>query len=53
MVTTEHVLITCTLPLGVVGRVAGRLGVEGRARAEAAAVVEGLKAVAEASPDVA
>jgi hypothetical protein len=39
--------ITYTLPLGVLGRVAGRLGVERRARAEAAEVVAGLKAVAE------
>ena len=42
--------ITYTLPLGVLGRVAGRLGVERRARAEAAEVVAGLKAVAEAAP---
>lgn len=40
--------ITYTLPLGVLGRVASRLGVERRARAEAAEVVAGLKAVAEA-----
>lgn len=45
-----RLLITYTLPLGVLGRAAGRLGVEGRANAEAAAVVEGLRAVAEASP---
>ena len=39
--------ISYTLPLGLLGRVAGRLGVERRARAEAAEVVAGLKAVAE------
>lgn len=39
--------ITYTLPLGLLGKVAGRLGVERRARAEAAQVVAGLKAVAE------
>ena len=39
--------ITYTLPMGVLGRVAGRLGVERRAAAEAAEVVAGLKAVAE------
>jgi uncharacterized membrane protein len=39
--------ITYSLPLGVLGRVASRLGVERRARAEAAEVVAGLKAVAE------
>jgi hypothetical protein len=42
--------ITYTLPLGILGRVASRLGVERRARAEAAEVVAGLKAVAEATP---
>lgn len=42
--------ITYTLPLGVLGRVASRLGVERRARAEAAEVVAGLKAVAEGEP---
>jgi uncharacterized membrane protein len=42
--------ITYTLPLGVLGRAASRLGVERRARAEAAEVVAGLKAVAEAAP---
>jgi uncharacterized membrane protein len=41
--------ITYALPLGVLGRVAGRLGVESRARAEAAEVVAGLKSVAEAA----
>ena len=45
-----RLLITYALPLGALGRVAGRLGVESRARAEAAEVVEGLKAVAEATP---
>lgn len=42
--------ITYTLPLGVLGKVAGRLGVERRATAEAAEVVAGLKSVAEATP---
>jgi hypothetical protein len=42
--------IAYTLPLGLLGRAAGRLGVERRARAEAAEVVAGLKGVAEASP---
>lgn len=42
--------ITYTLPLGVLGRVASRLGVERRARAEAAEVVAGLEAVAEREP---
>ena len=41
--------ITYTLPLGLLGRVAGRLGVERRARAEAAEVVAGLRRAAEAS----
>lgn len=45
-----RLLITYALPLGPLGRIAGRLGVEGRARAEAAEVVAGLKAVAEATP---
>jgi uncharacterized membrane protein len=40
--------ITYALPLGVLGRMASRLGVERRARAEAAEVVAGLKRVAEA-----
>lgn len=39
--------ITYTLPLGVLGRMAGRLGVERRARREAAQVVAGLRAVVE------
>jgi len=42
--------ITYGLPLGILGRVAGRLGIERRAKAEAAEVVAGLKAVAEATP---
>jgi uncharacterized membrane protein len=42
--------ITYTLPLGALGRLAGRLGVEHRATAEAEEVVEGLKRVAEAAP---
>ncbi len=44
-----RLLITYSLPLGALGRLAGRLGVERRAAAEAAEVVEGLKAVAEAA----
>jgi hypothetical protein len=36
------------LPLGVLGRVAGRLGVERRARAEAGEVVAGMKRLVEA-----
>jgi hypothetical protein len=44
-----RLLITYTLPLGALGRLAGRLGVERRAAAEASEVVEGLKAVAEAA----
>lgn len=44
-----RLLITYSLPLGPLGRLAGRLGVERRAAAEAAEVVEGLKAVAEAT----
>ncbi len=36
------------LPLGVLGRVAGRLGVERRAEAEAGEVVAGMKALVEA-----
>ena len=47
---TFRLHITYTLPLGILGRAAGRLGVERRARAEAAEVVAGLKAVAEAAP---
>ena len=35
------------LPLGLLGRVAGRLGVERRAEAEAAEVVAGMKALVE------
>ena len=35
------------LPLGVLGKVAGRLGVERRAQAEAAEVVAGMKALVE------
>jgi hypothetical protein len=35
------------LPLGVLGRVAGRLGVERRAEAEAGDVVAGMKALVE------
>jgi uncharacterized membrane protein len=42
--------ITYALPLGILGKVAGRLGIERRAKAEAAEVVAGLKAVAEATP---
>lgn len=37
--------ITYSLPLGVLGRMASRLGVERRARAEAVEVVEGMKAL--------
>lgn len=44
---TFRLHITYTLPLGLLGRAAGRLGVERRARSEAAEVVAGLKAVAE------
>lgn len=39
--------ITYRLPLGPLGRLANRLGVEQRARAEAGAVVSNLKALAE------
>jgi uncharacterized membrane protein len=39
--------ITYTLPLGVLGKVAGRLGVERRAATEAAEVVAGLQALVE------
>ena len=38
------------LPLGVLGRVAGRLGVERRAHAEAGEVVAGMKRLVEAGP---
>jgi hypothetical protein len=38
------------LPLGVLGRVAGRLGVERRAQAEAGEVVAGMKRLVEAGP---
>lgn len=47
---TFRLHITYTLPLGILGRMAGRLGVESRARAEALDVVAGLKALAEATP---
>jgi uncharacterized membrane protein len=39
--------ITYALPLGVLGRLAARIGVERRARQEAAEVVEGMKALVE------
>lgn len=39
--------ITYGLPLGVLGRLAARLGVERRARQEAVEVVEGMKALVE------
>jgi uncharacterized membrane protein len=38
------------LPLGVLGRVAGRLGVERRAESEAGEVVAGMKRLVEAGP---
>jgi hypothetical protein len=38
------------LPLGVLGRVAGRLGVERRAESEAGEVVAGMKRLVEGSP---
>ena len=38
------------LPLGVLGRVAGRLGVERRAEAEAVEVVAGMKRLVEGGP---
>lgn len=38
------------LPLGILGRVAGRLGVERRAESEAGEVVAGMKRLVEAGP---